>query len=55
MSKVRPRMADRRNLILDAAISVIAKHGVRRLRLMAARTSFGVDVLCRPLRVRPST
>src|SRR6185503_941029 len=24
------------------------EHGVRRLRLMAARTSFGVDVLCRP-------
>ena len=24
------------------------EHGVHRLRLMAARTSFGVDVLCRP-------
>ena len=37
-------MADRRNLILDAAISVIAKHGVRGLRVENVAAEAGVAV-----------
>ena len=38
--------------IAVAPFVATTEHGVRRLRLMGARTSFGVDVLCRPGRER---
>jgi CelD/BcsL family acetyltransferase involved in cellulose biosynthesis len=37
-----------RETVAIAPFVAAREHGVRRLRLMAARTSFGVDVLCRP-------
>jgi CelD/BcsL family acetyltransferase involved in cellulose biosynthesis len=40
------------DVVAIAPFAVAREHGVRRLRLIAARTSFGVDVLCRPGRER---
>ena len=39
-----PFVNDRRNRILDAAIAVIARRGVRRMRVQEVATTAGVSV-----------